>query len=673
MSPHALLAFLIPWISLALLSPFTLGEETTEVRIESPDGRNGILFQSPDIEDQSLQYTITRDGKTLFGPSPVGSLLATGEDLGLEAKINEVVHGTTDDSFILLWGKTKTVRDHFAYAEISLTSADGIPWKIISRAYNDGVAFRTIHGDQDSHQRIAITGEATEFAAIGNPTVHFMPLLDYTSSHEALYEQSPFAELPVETLFDVPLLVVWPNGQAAAIAEAALLNYAGMYLQRCSDERKPSLCVKLSPLPDSKDLCVVAEPPLVSPWRVVLLGDHAGELLESNLLMCLNEPPPAELGDFSWAIPGKTTFHWWAGEFEHDDKLPPDSQQSLERHKHYIDFCARHGIQYHSVSGNGLSWYMQSSTDYAEPSTDADVRKPRPEIQLKEILSYAKQKDVDIRLWVHWKPLSNQLEEAFTLYEAWGVKGLMVDFLDRDDQEMIEFTQRMLESAARHKLHIQIHGSTHYSGEQRTFPNLFNREGVLNLEYLKWSDKCTPDHAVNVAYTRSLAGPVDYHSGGYLSVSRSAFEPQYFDPVVLGTRCHHLATYVVFENPMPMVADTPERYEGQPGFDFIVEVPTTWDETRFVVGEPGDFIVLARRSGDTWYLGGITDWTSREIEVPLDFLGDNQFAAKLFVDGSMDESKPNELTELKMSVNSSTPLKISLASGGGFVAVLKPE
>ena len=172
----------------------------------------------------------------------------------------------------------------------------------------------------------------------------------------------------------------------------------------------------------------------------------------------------------------------------------------------------------------------------------------------------------------------------------------MVDFLDRDDQEMIDFVERMLESAARHKLHIQIHGSSKFSGEQRTFPHLFNREGVLNLEYLKWSDLCTPEHNVNVAYTRALAGPVDYHLGGFRSVSRADFQPQDRLPVVMGTRCHQLALYVVYENPMPMVADVPQAYEGQPGFDFLKEAPTTWDETRFVAGEPGEYVVLARRA-----------------------------------------------------------------------------
>ena len=226
---------------------------------------------------------------------------------------------------------------------------------------------------------------------------------------------------------------------------------------------------------------------------------------------------------------------------------------------------------------------------------------------------------------MHWKPLSENLEKAFATYEKWGISGLMVDFMDRDDEQMVEWQEEVLKSAARHKLHIQFHGSYKFSGEQRTYPNLFNREGVLNLEYLKWTNLCTPQHSVDIAYTRLLAGPVDYHLGGFRAVTRDDFKPRDEKPEVMGTRCHQLAMYIVFENPMPMVCDFPEAYEGQPGFDFLVETPTTWDETRFVAGEPGEYVVVARRSGKNWYLGGMTNWTSRKLRLPLEFLGDGVF------------------------------------------------
>jgi alpha-glucosidase len=245
--------------------------------------------------------------------------------------------------------------------------------------------------------------------------------------------------------------------------------------------------------------------------------------------------------------------------------------------------------------------------------------------------------------------------------------------MDRDDQEMVQWQEECLRAAARHKLHIQFHGSYKPTGEQRAFPNLFNREGVLNLEYSKWSDMVTPQHSVNVAYTRALAGLVDYHLGGFRAAARDKFEPRDLMPVVMGTRANQLALYVVYDNPMPMVADDPSAYKGEPGFDFIVEVPTTWDETQFVAGEAGEFIVVARRSGDTWYLGGITNWTPRTINLPLDFLGDGQFTATLYMDHSLDEKNPNELRVEKRDVSTAEALNVLLASGGGVAAVFRPK
>jgi len=294
-------------------------------------------------------------------------------------------------------------------------------------------------------------------------------------------------------------------------------------------------------------------------------------------------------------------------------------------------------------------------------------------LEFPKILDYARQRGVRIRLWVHWQALTERLEEALAKYEEWGVSGLMVDFLDRNDQDMVRFNERVLESAARHKLQIQFHGSYMPSGEQRTFPNLLNREGVLNLEYLKWSDQCTPQHNVDVAYTRALAGPMDYHLGGFRSVSPARFQPRYIMPEVLGTRSHHLAMYVVYENPMPMISDAPSSYEGQQGFEFLKDVPVTWDETRFLAGDAGEFIVVARRKETTWYLGGMTNSTGRRIAVPLNVLDPGEYEAELFVDGSLSVEEPNAIRVERQAVSTDMLLDITMAPGGGFVATIRPE
>jgi alpha-glucosidase len=655
--------------AVVLITPLTGRADHLQTAIQSPDGRNSIVLNSANADGEPVRFTVSRDGHPQIGPSPLGPVLVVGGTLGKGARIVDVRPGKIDESFQLPWGKTSTVANRCSKAIVTLAMPSKLLWEVELRAYDDGVAFRYRLPHQEGLQEFELRDEATQFDAVGEPTALFNTLDSFTTSHESLYEHKPLSAIPVKKLLDMPLLLTWPTGQAAAITEARVRHFAGMYLERPSNDNTTLRC-RLSPLPSRKDACVVGKTPHESPWRVVLLADAAGKLLESNLLLCLNDPPQ---GDFSWAHPGKTSFHWWYGEFEDDYKLPSEPDVYFNHHKKYIDFCAKNNIAYHAVSGDGLAWYKQSKTDYGTPAPDADVRVARPELELPKIIAYAHEQRVGIRLWVHWKPLSEHLEEAFTLYESWGVKGLMVDFLDRDDQEMIEFTERMLESAARRRLHIQIHGSSKYSGEQRTFPNLFNRECVLNLEYLKWSNRCTPQHSVDVAYTRALAGPVDFHLGGFRSVSRAEFKPRDRAPIVMGTRCHNLALYVVYENPMPMVADAPSSYEGQTGFEFITAVPTTWDETRFAVGEPGEYVVVARRKNNEWYLGGITNWTPREIDVPLKFLAPGNFNATLYVDGSMDESQPNAITKRRQRVTAKTPLHISMAPGGGFTAVLSAK
>jgi alpha-glucosidase len=630
--------------------------------VRSPNGRNSISLAAAETKAAGLQLVIERDNRVLFTASSIGPILKKIGQLATDSRIVDVKKANVDERFELPWGKTKEVQNQCSTVVAKLSTTSKFTWQIELRAYDDGVAFRYLVSQQGEMNQIDIADEATELMVTGQPAALFDTLTSFTTSHEALYDRKPLGQVPAKKLMDMPVLFVWASGPAAAITEARIWDFAGGYLERPSEKRE-SVRWRLSPHPRHNDIAVMGKS-CESPWRVVLLADTAGKLLESNLLLCLNDPPR---DNFSWARPGKTTFHWWYGEFEDDYKLPNESHTYVERHKKYIDFCAQNKIAYHSVSGDGLAWYPQSKTDYGTPKPDADVREPRPEIKLPEIIDYARKRNVGIRLWVHWKPLSEQLEEAFTRYESWGIKGLMVDFLDRDDQQIVEFTHRMLESAARHKLHIQIHGSSKYSGEQRTYPNLFNREGVLNLEYDKWSRLCTPQHAVNVAYTRALAGPVDFHLGGFRSVSRAEFRPRDRAPLVMGTRCHHLALYVVYENPMPMVADAPTSYEGQSGFDFIRDVPTTWDETRFVAGEPGEYIVVARRSGNTWYIAGITNWTKRNIDVPFRFLHSGSYVVKLYVDGSMDESKTNVIKAENRKASPSKSLLVRMAPGGGFV------
>jgi alpha-glucosidase len=643
---------------------FTHAALAREVSVESPDGKNQIVLQVSD--DDKVLFSVNRDGQPVIKPSEIQVALAEIGPLTAGATIQSVEQNTQDEISDMAWGKSRKLRDHCRTATIRLTGTHGVQWDIELRAYDDGVAWRYSFPEQEIRD-LVIESESSQFLLAGDPSVLYLPLKNFLTSHEGLYQHKQLSEMPQDSLIATPLLATWSDGRAAAITEARLRDFAGMYLTRVGDE---GLRTRLSPdLKDSK-IAVNAKTPLLSPWRVVLLADHPGKMVESSLLLCLNDPAD---GDFSWAEPGKSTWHWWNGEVEHGP--PSSSESNFAIHKKYIDFCARHKIKYHSVISvaDNRPWYVQGGKPGFDPRPDTDVAKPRPDLGLPAILEYAKEKGVGIRLWVWWTPLSHKLEEAFAAYEQWGVKGLMIDFLDRDDQEMVEWEETVLESAARHKLHVQFHGSHKPTGEQRTFPNLFNREGVLNLEYLKWSTDCSPPHNVNVAYTRLLSGQVDYHLGGFRAAARDEFKPTDKLPEVLGTRCHQLALYVVYENPMPMLCDVPSAYEGQPGFDFLTAVPTTWDETKFVAGEAGRYIVVARRSGDTWYVGGITDWSTRDLKLPLEFLGEGKFVATIYRDNNLDGTKPNELHKEEKEITAGSTLDVSLASGGGVAVVIRPE
>lgn len=575
-------------------------------------------------------------------------------------KAGKPVYKDSTEDYELITGKTSHVHDAYKEMLIPLKSNNesNLNIQLAVKAFNDGVAFQYRFSAQNNLDSFELTDENTTFNLANNPVVKALLLPSYTSSHEGYYTTVALNELKEDTLMDMPVLLQFPNNIYMAITEAALLDYAGMYLLK----HDGVLVSKLSPHINDSSMKVKATLPHVSPWRVMLISDRIGALVESNIITSLNAP--CAIKDVSWLKPGKTTFPWWNGNVVPDTLNAPGN--NFVTNQYYIDFCARNHIQYHSVVEYGLhQWYTDDGVGF-QPGPHADVTKPVPGLNMKEICDYAHSKGVDVRVWVHFYALYPKLDSAFAVFEKWGLSGMMVDFMDRDDQQIVNMQTEILQKAAQHYLHIQFHGAYKPTGLSRTYPNEFTREGTLNYETNKWNPQgLSPDHDLNIVFTRMIAGSTDYHLGGFRAVPAEKFKTQYTRPLMAGTRCHMLAMYVVLENALQMVCDYPAAYEGEPGFEFIQQIPTTWDETKVLNAEVDKYITIARRKNNNWYIGTINNHEGRQLTIPLSFLKDGNYTATIYTDADNVSTNPNHLKKEIKQVTAKDVLNINIATGGG--------
>jgi alpha-glucosidase len=644
------------------LLPFVLFAQKS-IKLSSPDGQILYSFQ---LKNKTPFYAVSYKKKPIIADSELGlDFLENGKLKNL--RMLKPIFKEGVEEYELPLGRTKQVKDPFKELIVPLEEATAPLRRInlVIRAFNDGIAFRYEFPEQKNWASYSLTDENSTFRFIHNPKLLALFLPNFTSSHEGEYSSLLLSEVKEDTLMDMPALFEFPDKTFVAITEAALLNYAGMYLIK----HNGVLTSRLSPLPGQTlndpsgagATKVKATLPHKTPWRVIMISDRVGSFLESNMLTSLNEP--SKIKDPSWIKPGKTTFPWWNGSIIPDTTFAPGN--NFENNQYYIDFCARNGIEYHSVVEScGHEWYTNDGLGY-QPGPNADVTKPVPGIDMKQICDYAKSKGVGVRVWVHWKALYPKLDTAFAVFEQWGLSGMMVDFMDRDDQEMINIKEEILIKAAKHKLHIQFHGVEKPTGLSRTYPNEITREGTLNYEVNKWDKRITPDHDLNIVFARMIAGPSDYHMGGFRAVPDSLFKVQYTRPLMMGTRCHMLAMYVVLESYLGMVCDYPAAYEGQPGFDFVRTVPTVWDETKVLNASVGEYITIARRKGNDWFIGAITGSKARDITAQLNFLDEGQYEAIIYTDAGEQSGNPNDLNRQTRSVKKGDTISLHLASGGG--------
>lgn len=624
----------------------------------SPNGTNRIVVA---LDRQGTpNYMVQRRGEMILAPSPI-ALDLDRDALGFAMAITGSEATSADTRYKIVLGKADAGRDHYNQLTIHLQERGGAKRRmdLVVRAYDDGVAFRTVVPVQAATAAAIVRYERTGFYFPQAWKCWGFNVGHFGSSHEGEFDPVDTTRLRDHNLYDLPFAC--ETGRAAfALAEADLIDFAGMYLTGRGDGG-PGLQIKLSPSLDDPRVAVHTRigSPIVTPWRVVMLADQLGKLHESTLLT--NLATPSRIEDTSWIQPGLTSWDWWNGPVL--AKLPGQRTTTAVA-KAFIDFAAESGFPYTMIDEG---WYAGAGGGGVR-RPGVDITRWADAINLQEVADYARTKKVRLWLWAHWQALDEQMEDALALYEKLGIAGIKIDFMDRDDQWMVNWYQKLLGAAARHHLMVDLHGAFPPRGLTRTWPNFVTQEGVMGAEYNKWSARATASNNVMLAYTRGLLGPMDYTPGGFRNVAPGRFQIRNDLPLVQTTRAHGLAMYVVYLSPLAAVADSPDTYAASPaGFEFLKAVPTSWDETRFLAGETGEYIVLARRKGRSWYLGAMNAEKARSITVPLAFLGPRGADARIWTDGAA----PDAVQVERRRVDAATVLTLNLAATGGAAAIFE--
>jgi alpha-glucosidase len=662
------------FIALALAIAPRPATASQPLTVSSPDGRLVVslalkALPQPYLQGERVYYAVSYQGHPVILDSPLGldffGARPMDTDFELIANERQAADSTWENAF----GARRQVRDHYNQLTVSLreTKSPGRRVDLVFRVFDEGVAFRYILPKQEAIDKFALSAENTGFHFVPGATAWALNMGHFNTHNEGEYLPIRLDGIKPSDLVNLPLLVQAPGGPWIALLEADLNDYANMYVggvPGASDALISKLCLPPRKESVARNLAwtqyhaieqpVVGTTPKATPWRVLMIASTPGRLIETSDIV-LNLNPPCAIPDTSWIKPGISAWDWWTESFARNVPFKPGMNTATM--KHYIEFAGAHGFPYMLIDGG---WHSES------------VCKPVPAIDMPALLAHAKLHNVRLVLWVEWAALNRELDTALALYEKWGVAGIKIDGQNRDDQEMVRFTANWVRRAAEHHLLVDLHGAYKETGLRRTYPNLVGIEAVMGMEYNLWSERVTPEYDVTIPFTRMLAGPIDFTPGAFRNAARGKFVARGAEPMSQGTRAHQLAAYVVYEAPLGMLADYPEAYEGQPGLEFIEKVPTVWDETKVLSGYPGQSIVMARRKGDRWFLGAMTNWDPRDLAVPLVFLGAGAYEARIFADGPDAASEGTSLKIETRSVKAGDSLGVHLAPGGGLAVILTP-
>lgn len=623
------------------------------LELNSPDGKNTIEI----FPENEIHYSVKRNGETVISNSPI-SMHVGDEKWGINSKFKKAKHETFNtDIELTIPRKSKKLHDHYNTLILQYHSFD-----IEFRAYNDGIAYRFI-GRKDKEK--PVISESVIFNFPEDYETYTLLTQKLQNWFEEDYTITSITSLPQDS-FSITPVMVNAGSCKLLLAEANLVNYPGLYLQPSGKSFKGVF----ANYPHTEEImehgnklyATERENYLVKtntkrgfPWRVVGIFENDADILNSDLTYLLSDEESPEY-DFSWVKPGKVLWDWWNGRNIY--KVDFVSGINTETYLYMIDYAAKHGIEYVLLDEG---W-----------SDRDDLMKLNPEVDIPSICKYAVSKNVGVMLWAKWINVDRQMDLAFDQFSEWGVKGVKIDFMDRNDARMVNFFYDVADNAAKHKLLLDFHGSYICKGLRRKYPNVMTREGVVGLEYNLWSNRATVKHDLIIPYLRMWAGPMDYTPGAMLNAHDETFSSNQKEPMSHGTRSHQVAMYVVYESALQMISDSPTKYDdNQESFNFIKEIPTVWDETIPLAGKIGEYIVIARRAGDIWFVGAMNGEEPVELEIDLSFLGSGQRQLTAHADGINAFKQAKDFRIISEKIEAGQKLKIEMSKGGGYTAIIE--
>jgi len=624
----------------------------TPLTVASPSGAIVVSVTT----DSDIKWSISMNDRPVLLPSKIGMTFGFDQTIGRNPRVRNSRTTTVDQTLRpVLKIKRAEIRDHYNERRIDFNG----DYSLVVRAYDDGAAYRFV---TRFTKEVEVTSEDVNFQFAGDHSVYFPEETSFLSHQERTYKHIKISE--VGDRFSSLPAIVETSGPKVAITEADLLDYPGMNLTGGAQPNSlkglfPYYPSKVQLVNDRTERVLEREQYMAKtrgtrefPWRVLVIAEQDSTFLNTDIVYRLASE--SRIADTSWIRPGKVAWDWY--NFNNIYGVTFRAGVNTETYKHYIDFAAENGIEY-VILDEG--WYVLG-----------DLMKQTPNINMDAIAAYARQKNVGLVMWVVWKTFDVQMAQVLDQFEKWGVKGIKVDFMQREDQWMVNYYERVAAEAAKRRLLVNFHGSYKPTGLYRTYPNVLTSEGVLGLEQNKWDGGlASPDNAVIFPFMRMMAGPADYTPGSMMNATKADYRAIFNRPMSQGTRCHQLAMYVIYESPMQMLADSPSNYRKEPEcLEFLAAVPTVWDETKILSSAIGEHILTARRSGNNWYVGALTSWSPRELNVPLSFLGEGNWEADVYKDGPNADRVGVDYLREKISVAGRDTLKIQLAPGGGWVA-----